>query len=176
MFDFQIGIVTPYEGQRAYVVSQMLRAGSLRPKLYEDIEVISAPNTIFFQIWDDPRNFIARIYFSKLCRWRQLTHFRVVKRTLWSYRVCVRTTIRALVSWMIHAVWMWPWPEVYVFSHIAWNNDCAGPLKYYRRWYTVSIFFILSIFLVSQQNMVLWFLAIQRFGFLTISIVFSVPC
>lgn len=37
----QIGIVTPYEGQRAYIIQYMQRAGSLRVKLYEDIEVSS---------------------------------------------------------------------------------------------------------------------------------------
>lgn len=37
----QIGVITPYEGQRAYIVSQMVRSGSLRPKLYEEIEVAS---------------------------------------------------------------------------------------------------------------------------------------
>ena len=37
----QIGVVTPYEGQRAYIVAHMLRAGTLRTKLYEEIEVAS---------------------------------------------------------------------------------------------------------------------------------------
>jgi regulator of nonsense transcripts 1 len=37
----QIGIVTPYEGQRAYIVSYMQRNGSLQQKLYADIEVAS---------------------------------------------------------------------------------------------------------------------------------------
>ena len=37
----QIGVVTPYEGQRAYVVSHMVRHGSLRTSLYKDIEVAS---------------------------------------------------------------------------------------------------------------------------------------
>jgi regulator of nonsense transcripts 1 len=30
----QIGVITPYEGQRAYVVNYMQRNGSLRPQLY----------------------------------------------------------------------------------------------------------------------------------------------
>jgi len=37
----QIGIVTPYEGQRAYVVQYMQNQGSLNPKLYMDVEVAS---------------------------------------------------------------------------------------------------------------------------------------
>ena len=37
----QIGVITPYEGQRAFVVNQMVRYGSLRAKLYEDVEVAS---------------------------------------------------------------------------------------------------------------------------------------
>ncbi len=37
----QIGIITPYEGQRAYVISYMQRAGSLDAQLYKDIEVAS---------------------------------------------------------------------------------------------------------------------------------------
>mmetsp|Transcript_14828 Transcript_14828/g.28549 ORF Transcript_14828/g.28549 Transcript_14828/m.28549 type:complete len:1265 (-) Transcript_14828:1434-5228(-) len=37
----QIGVITPYEGQRAYVVSHMLRSGQLNKQLYKDIEVAS---------------------------------------------------------------------------------------------------------------------------------------
>jgi regulator of nonsense transcripts 1 len=37
----QIGIVTPYEGQRSYIVSYMQFNGSLRKDLYKDIEVAS---------------------------------------------------------------------------------------------------------------------------------------
>lgn len=37
----QIGVITPYEGQRAFVVSHMQKAGSLRSALYKDIEVAS---------------------------------------------------------------------------------------------------------------------------------------
>ncbi len=37
----QIGVVTPYEGQRAYVVSHMTRVGVLHPQLYKDIQVAS---------------------------------------------------------------------------------------------------------------------------------------
>jgi len=37
----QIGIVTPYEGQRAYVVNFFQRNGTLRKSLYEELEVAS---------------------------------------------------------------------------------------------------------------------------------------
>lgn len=37
----QIGVITPYEGQRAFVVSYMTRNGPLRSELYKDIEVAS---------------------------------------------------------------------------------------------------------------------------------------
>ena len=37
----QIGIITPYEGQRAYIVSYMQFAGSMRKELYKEIEVAS---------------------------------------------------------------------------------------------------------------------------------------
>lgn len=37
----QIGIITPYEGQRAYIVQYMQRNGSLRKQLYAEIEVAS---------------------------------------------------------------------------------------------------------------------------------------
>ena len=37
----QIGIVTPYEGQRAYIVNYMQRNGSLQQKLYAEIEIAS---------------------------------------------------------------------------------------------------------------------------------------
>ena len=37
----QIGVITPYEGQRAYIVNYMRRIGTLPQKLYEEIEVAS---------------------------------------------------------------------------------------------------------------------------------------
>lgn len=37
----QIGVVTPYEGQRAFVVSHMQKAGPLRAELYKELEVAS---------------------------------------------------------------------------------------------------------------------------------------
>ncbi|KAI0566443.1 RNA helicase [Gracilaria domingensis] len=37
----QIGVITPYEGQRAYVVSHFARMGPLRHELYRDVEVAS---------------------------------------------------------------------------------------------------------------------------------------
>ena len=37
----QVGVITPYEGQRAYVVGQMQRQGTLRQTLYADVEVAS---------------------------------------------------------------------------------------------------------------------------------------
>jgi regulator of nonsense transcripts 1 len=37
----QIGIITPYEGQRAYLVQYMQYSGSLNQKLYQEIEVAS---------------------------------------------------------------------------------------------------------------------------------------
>jgi regulator of nonsense transcripts 1 len=37
----QIGVITPYEGQRAFVVTHMERNGPLRTQLYTDIEVAS---------------------------------------------------------------------------------------------------------------------------------------
>ncbi|MEW5310681.1 MAG: hypothetical protein WDW38_002453 [Sanguina aurantia] len=37
----QIGVITPYEGQRAHVVSVMLRNGTQRQELYKEIEVSS---------------------------------------------------------------------------------------------------------------------------------------
>ena len=37
----QLGVITPYEGQRAYVVATLLRSGALRQVLYEQVEVAS---------------------------------------------------------------------------------------------------------------------------------------
>lgn len=37
----QIGIITPYEGQRAYIVNAMLRSGPLKQQAYADVEVAS---------------------------------------------------------------------------------------------------------------------------------------
>ena len=35
----QIGVITPYEGQRAYLVAHMQRCGPLRKSLYAELEV-----------------------------------------------------------------------------------------------------------------------------------------
>jgi len=37
----QIGIITPYEGQRSYIVTHMLKNGSVNQNLYKEIEVAS---------------------------------------------------------------------------------------------------------------------------------------
>ena len=37
----QVGVITPYEGQRAYLVQYMVHSGSLHSKLYQEIEVAS---------------------------------------------------------------------------------------------------------------------------------------
>eukprot|EP01116_Phalansterium_solitarium_P018155 TRINITY_DN470_c1_g1_i1.p1 TRINITY_DN470_c1_g1~~TRINITY_DN470_c1_g1_i1.p1 ORF type:complete len:1056 (-),score=297.03 TRINITY_DN470_c1_g1_i1:420-3587(-) len=37
----QIGVITPYEGQRAFLTNNMTRTGSMRPQLYKEIEVAS---------------------------------------------------------------------------------------------------------------------------------------
>ncbi|GMH09266.1 hypothetical protein Nepgr_011107 [Nepenthes gracilis] len=37
----QIGVITPYEGQRAYIVNYMSRNGALRQQLYKEIEIAS---------------------------------------------------------------------------------------------------------------------------------------
>ena len=37
----QIGVITPYEGQRSYLVNYMQRAGSMRSQLYAELEVAS---------------------------------------------------------------------------------------------------------------------------------------
>merc|ERR1712070_710374 len=37
----QVGVITPYEGQRAYIVAHMQRNGSLRQQLYAKVEVAS---------------------------------------------------------------------------------------------------------------------------------------
>lgn len=37
----QIGVITPYEGQRAHILAVMLRNGPLKPSLYQEVEVSS---------------------------------------------------------------------------------------------------------------------------------------
>ena len=37
----QIGVITPYEGQRAHIVAHMARSGSFRAALYDEVEVAS---------------------------------------------------------------------------------------------------------------------------------------
>jgi regulator of nonsense transcripts 1 len=37
----QIGVITPYEGQRAHIVAHMSRSGSFRAALYDEVEVAS---------------------------------------------------------------------------------------------------------------------------------------
>lgn len=44
VYALQIGVITPYEGQRAYIVNYMSRNGALRQQLYKEIEVYHLPN------------------------------------------------------------------------------------------------------------------------------------
>ena len=37
----QLGVITPYEGQRAHILQIMLRNGTMRQQLYNEIEVAS---------------------------------------------------------------------------------------------------------------------------------------
>ena len=39
----QIGVVTPYEGQRSYIVNYMQFNGTLKKDLYKKIEVVRCP-------------------------------------------------------------------------------------------------------------------------------------
>jgi len=36
-----VGIITPYKGQRAYIVNYLLKNGALNPEIYKNIEVAS---------------------------------------------------------------------------------------------------------------------------------------
>lgn len=46
----QIGVITPYEGQRAYIVNHMSRIGSLRQTLYKEIEVMPCYSMLVISI------------------------------------------------------------------------------------------------------------------------------
>lgn len=37
----QLGIITPYKGQRAYIVNYLQKNGQLNPNVYKEIEVAS---------------------------------------------------------------------------------------------------------------------------------------
>jgi superfamily I DNA and/or RNA helicase len=54
----QIGVITPYEGQRAHIMTVMGRTGTLRSDLYADIEVSSVDAfqvCVFVGVgWDKP--------------------------------------------------------------------------------------------------------------------------
>ena len=52
----QIGVITPYEGQRAYLVNYMQRSGSLRQQLYKEIEVSARPPALALR---SPRGMVA---------------------------------------------------------------------------------------------------------------------
>ena len=41
----QIGVITPYEGQRAYIVNYISRNGALREQLYKEIELMFTFNS-----------------------------------------------------------------------------------------------------------------------------------
>lgn len=53
----QIGVITPYEGQRFYSVNLMRRSGSLRAELYDEIEV-----SFFFAVFSFYFSFFFRIF------------------------------------------------------------------------------------------------------------------
>ena len=46
----QIGVITPYEGQRAYIVNHMQRFGAMGAALYDEVEVASVDSfQVFFR-------------------------------------------------------------------------------------------------------------------------------
>ncbi|XP_071706261.1 regulator of nonsense transcripts 1 homolog isoform X2 [Rutidosis leptorrhynchoides] len=47
----RIGVITPYEGQRAYIVNYMSRNGALRQQLYKEIEVRPYPSRSWWIGW-----------------------------------------------------------------------------------------------------------------------------
>jgi len=53
---YQIGVITPYEGQRAYIVNYMARNGSLRQQLYKEIEVLLSRSVLKGLL--DPVNYL----------------------------------------------------------------------------------------------------------------------
>ncbi len=67
LYVWQIGVITPYEGQRAYIVNYMARNGSLRQQLYKDIEVFSHWGHRPFIL-----EYIWMFYCSKLLMWSTL--------------------------------------------------------------------------------------------------------
>lgn len=38
---YNLGIITPYKGQRAYIVNYLQKNGALNPEIYKQIEVAS---------------------------------------------------------------------------------------------------------------------------------------
>ncbi|KAL8550647.1 hypothetical protein ACS0TY_009168 [Phlomoides rotata] len=50
LLSFPIGVITPYEGQRAYIVNYMSRNGALLQQLYKEIELNYGNLCLWFKI------------------------------------------------------------------------------------------------------------------------------
>ncbi|KAG5892657.1 hypothetical protein JTB14_025451 [Gonioctena quinquepunctata] len=61
----QIGVITPYEGQRAYLVQYMQYQGSLHSKLYQEIEIASVDAFQGIGFLNDPRRLNVALTRSK---------------------------------------------------------------------------------------------------------------
>ena len=124
----QIGIITPYEGQRAYLVQYMQYSGSLHAKLYQVRGTIQSalvtPPRRFWQ-WLSlccsllllSREWLTAVLINvsialrcRTSRWRAWMRSRGVRRTSSSSRVCAPTSTRASGSSTTPAVSMSPWP------------------------------------------------------------------
>ncbi|KAI9895874.1 hypothetical protein PsorP6_018690 [Peronosclerospora sorghi] len=73
----QIGVVTPYEGQRAYIVIYMQRNVTMRPQIYRDAEVASADS---FQGWEKDLIILSCVRSNE----NQVNPHVLAKQTLWN--------------------------------------------------------------------------------------------
>ena len=89
----QIGVITPYEGQRAYIVNYMSRNGALRQQLYKEIEVI---HSFYFMGLDAVKHSLAMVY-AFFCRLQVLIHFKEGKRITLFCLVLGATNIRLVL-------------------------------------------------------------------------------
>lgn len=144
----QIGIITPYEGQRSYLVQYMQFSGSLHTKLYQVVNAPTLSNCLLMWIlltlispWEPlaKKNTLFYWCYNLICphilllscfsKWKSPVWMlsRAERRTSSFCRVCEPMSTRASASWTTRDVSMWHWPEPSKKTHLSTNHCWSKP-------------------------------------------------
>lgn len=99
MLPSQLGVITPYEGQRAHVVATLLRHGPLRQDMYKAVEVSSVDA---FQVcWILTCTYIWQCSFgSSLCDWSTVDW--ILSCRLPPQLICKPSSVQGMPLYLTH--------------------------------------------------------------------------